>query len=260
VFYNGPPFDVSVVGSCMLARFRGENFLIATRHQLGKGDEQRPETEVCVALFDDAKSRIPTLLTPSGGIRISFNDADDKFLEDILVLTFEREKHKLAQLNVQFLQLDEMKCLDEVDPRRIIQYLTIAFPSIGNRPELKSDGMGFEGFESGFVRLALEPTGDASLDRHIAFRVKEGVRKERDFDGYSGAPVYFIFADDTGQAHVGWVGMIRLGGNGILHVYLASQIRRGILTTRKSHSADEGSASDGSKEREDEPILPVTPS
>jgi hypothetical protein len=55
--------------------------------------------------------------------------------------------------------------------------------------------------------------------------------KERDFDGYSGAPVYFIFADDAGQAHVGWVGIIRLGGNGILHACLASEIRRSILTS-----------------------------
>src|SRR5260370_33261207 len=52
LFYNvGSPFEVSVVGTCTLIRQEGENFLVATRHQLGNGTAQRDETEVCVALY-----------------------------------------------------------------------------------------------------------------------------------------------------------------------------------------------------------------
>lgn len=73
----------------------------------------------------------------------------------------------------------------------------------------------------------------------MVFRIKEKVRKSRDFDGYSGAPVYFYYSDDAGQAHLGWLGIIRLGGNGLLHVYLAGEIKRNYLSDRTRPSAGE---------------------
>jgi hypothetical protein len=126
-------YSVSVSGSCMLARYRGENLLISTRHQLGQ--ERRAETEACVALYDAATSSKPTLLTPSGSIAATFSHPGGKFLEDILVLTFERGD-KTAQLSTHFLRLDDTKTLNEVEPRRIFSYLTIAYPTSGNQPIL----------------------------------------------------------------------------------------------------------------------------
>lgn len=234
-FHNtGTAFEVSVSGTCALMRRRGENFLIATRHQLGKGNDARPETEACIALYDDPKSAKPTLLTPSGSVKISYHEPGAEFLEDLLILTFEREKQNLDKLNAQFLQIDAVPCLDEVDPARIIQFSTVAFPSIGNRPQLNAEGLGYEEFRTGFSRLALEPSEDLTMDHHLAFRVKEATPKARDFDGFSGSPVYFLFAGEGGQAQLGWAGIVRLGGNGILHVYLASEIRRQIDTSRSS--------------------------
>lgn len=230
IFYNeGSAYSVSVAGSCMLARCRGENLLIATRHQLGKGGEKRAETEVCIALYDDVASSKPTLLTPSGGMTATFPDPGAKFLEDILVLTFERGD-KTAQLSTHFLRLDDTKTLGEVEPRRIFGYLTIACPTSGSEPILTPDSMSFEEFKTGFVRLALEPADAPTEDHHMAFRVREKVRKSRDFDGYSGAPVYFYYTDDNGQAHLGWAGIIRAGGNGLLHVHLADEIKRNYLS------------------------------
>jgi hypothetical protein len=232
VFYNdGSAYSVSVAGSCMLARYRGENLLIATRHQLGKGEEKRAETEACIALYDDAASSKPTLLTPSGGITATFDDPGDKFLEDILILLFERGD-KTAQLSTHFIRLDDTKTLNEVEPRRILGYLTIACPTSGSEPILTPDCMSYEEFKTGFVRLALEPAHAPSDDHHMAFRVKEKVQKSRDFDGYSGAPVYFYYNDEGGQAHLGWVGIIRAGGNGLLHVHLADEIKRNYLSAR----------------------------
>jgi hypothetical protein len=86
--------------------------------------------------------------------------------------------------------------------------------------------------------LALEPADASTEDHHMAFRVKEKVQKLRDFDGYSGAPVYFYYNDDGGQAHLGWVGIIRLGGNGLLHVHLADVIKRNYLSARTRPDAD----------------------
>jgi hypothetical protein len=233
LFYNsGSPFEVSVAGTCALIRQEGENFLIATRHQLGNQDTQRDETEVCIALYDDPKSAMPTLLTPSGSARYSFNEPDAKFLEDILILSFVRKDEKHDQLNAQFLQVDSVKCLNEVDPGSIIHFLTIAFPSIGNRPKLTGDGMGYDEFGTGFVRLALELHDIPTLEKHIAFRVKEEPRKERELDGFSGAPVYFLFVDHGEQVHVGWAGIVRLAGNGIFHAYMASEIRQYIRSSR----------------------------
>lgn len=193
---------------------------------------QRDETEVCIALYDDPKSKLPTLLTPSGSTRYSFNEPDAKFLEDILILSFVRGDEKLDQLNAQFLQVDSMKCLNEVDPGSIIHFLTIAFPSIGNHPKLTGDGMGYDEFGTGFVRLALELHDIPTLEKHISFRVMEEPRKERELDGFSGAPVYFLFVDHGEQVHVGWAGIIRLAGNGIIHAYMASEIRQYIRSSR----------------------------
>jgi hypothetical protein len=230
-------YSVSVSGSCMLARYRGENLLISTRHQLGQGEERRAETEACVALYDDTTSSEPTLLTPSGSIAATFSDLGGKFLEDILILTFERGD-KTAQLSTHFLRLDDTKTLNEVEPRRIFGYLTIAYPTSGNQPILTPDSTSYEEFQTGFVRFALEPADASTEDHHMAFRVKEEVRKLRDFDGYSGAPVYFYYSDDGGQAHLGWVGIIRLGGNGLLHVHLADVIKRNYLSARTRPGAD----------------------
>jgi hypothetical protein len=186
IFYNdGSAYSVSVAGSCMLARYRRENLLIATRHQLGKGEEKRAETEACIALYDDAVTSKPTLLTPSGGITAAFDDPDDKFLEDILVLTFERGD-KTPQLSTHFLRLDDTKTLSEVEPPRILGYLTIAWPMSGSQPILTPDNMSYEEFKTGFVRLALEPADAPSEDHHMAFRVKEKVQKSRDFNGRKG--------------------------------------------------------------------------
>lgn len=229
-FYNaGSSYEVSVAGSCFLARLAGENFLIATRHQLEAGGARREEPEVCIALYDSHVGDKPTLLTPNGGVIV---DESDRFQDDILMLTFVREEARLAQLSAHFLQIDRVASLGDVDPRRIIQFSTIAWPSVGNRPRLKPDGMGYEEFRTGFVRLALELHDVPTPDGHVAFRVKEAEQKIRDFDGYSGAPVYFLYQDANDQVQLGWVGIIRLGGNGILHVYLGHIILGLIASSR----------------------------
>ena len=139
---------------------------------------------------------------------------------------------RYSRMSTHFLRLDDTKTLAEVEPRRIFGYLTIACPTSGSEPILTPDFMSYEEFKTGFVRLALEPADAPSEDHHKAFRVKEKVQKSRDFDGYSGAPVYFYYNDDGGQAHLGWVGIIRAGGNGLLHVHLADVIKRNYLSAR----------------------------
>lgn len=147
VLHNeGSGYSVSVAGSCMLARYRGENLLIATRHQLGQGQQRRAETEACVALYDDAANSKPTLLTPSGSITATFDDPGAKYLEDVLVLTFERGD-KTGRLSAHFLQLDDTKTLNEVEPGRIFAYLTIAYPTSGNEPILAPDFTTYEEFQ-----------------------------------------------------------------------------------------------------------------
>lgn len=234
LFHNADSaFEVSVSGTCGLVRQQGENFLIATRHQLGKPPSRRHESEVCIALYDESNSGKPTLLTPNGGVIHSVSELGEKFLEDVLILTFTRDDSKLEQLNAQFLQVDGVKCLEEVDAADIVQFLTIAFPSMGVTLAFTDDAMGYEEVKSGFVRLALERLDVETLEKHVAFRVKETVPKQRDWDGYSGAPVYFVYIGSDGLLHLGWAGVIRLAGNGILHALLASEIRNYIRLSRE---------------------------
>jgi len=97
---------------------------------------------------------------------------------------------------------------------------------------LRPDGLGYDEFRSGFVRLALELCDVPTPEGHVAFRVKEVQPRVRELDGYSGAPVYCLYEDDNDQVQLGWVGIIRLGGNGILHAFLANNIRALIESSR----------------------------
>jgi hypothetical protein len=47
-----------------------------------------------------------------------------------------------------------------------------------------------------------------------------------DLDGFSGSPVFFFYKDASLQVHLGFAGMIRLGGSGIVHVYEAAHMKR----------------------------------
>jgi hypothetical protein len=233
LFHNADtPFQVSGAGSCFLARAAGENLLIATRHQLG--NPARDETDVCITLYDDPASSKATLLTPSGGIHVSYGDPAAKFLEDLLILSFVRHHEKLEQLATNFLRIDAMSTLADVDQDRIFYWMTIAWPTNGKTVVLSPDEMSCEEFRNGFVRLALEPHDVPSLEKHIAFRVREREPKIRDFDGYSGAPVFFLYLDDARETQVGWAGIIRLGGNGILHAYAAADIRTSLRRDQRS--------------------------
>jgi hypothetical protein len=185
-------------------------------------------------LYDAPASAKATLLTPSGGLRVSYDDPAAKILEDLLILTFVRDSENLARLATNFLQIDAMATLADVDADRIIHWMTIAWPTSGKTVVLTPDEMNCEEFRTGFVRLALEPHDGPSLDKHIAFHVREREPKRRDFDGYSGAPVFFLYVDDTREPRVGWAGIISRGGNGILHAYAAADIRSSIDGSKRS--------------------------
>ncbi|TXL71738.1 hypothetical protein FHP25_29060 [Vineibacter terrae] len=236
IFYNGgSPFDVSLAGSCALVREAGENYLIATRHQLGKRSDERERTEVCVAFPSEERPGTTGLVTPCGSVLVSYDQPEMQYAEDLLILMFTRGE-KRPEFNLRFLDINRVSTLDEAKAGEIVSYFITAFPSVGSKYNLTEDGMALAEVISGFARLTLEPSEANVMDGHIAFHVKENVPKERNLDGYSGAPVFFVWLDASKNAHLGFAGIVRLGGNNILHVYDGDRIRRIIQGSRRSAS------------------------
>ena len=64
------------------------------------------------------------------------------------------------------------------------------------------------------------------MPAHIEFRTRGDHALTLDtLDGLSGSPVFFLYADDTRQSHLGYSGMIRLAANNIFHVYEGRYIK-----------------------------------
>jgi hypothetical protein len=233
IFYNeGSSFEVSAVGSCALLREAGDNYLIATRHQLGKRGEERQRTEVCVAIPNEVRPGTTALVTPCGSVIVTYDQPGMQYAEDLLILMFTRGEDR-PQFNLRFLDINRVSGLGDAKAGEVLEYFITAFPSVGSQYNLTEDGMAVREIVSGFARLTLERSVTDVMDGHITFHVKESLPKERSLDGYSGAPVFFVWLDRDKRAHLGFAGIVRLGGNNTLHVYNGDRIRQIIRGSRQ---------------------------
>jgi hypothetical protein len=224
IFYNeGSEYSVSVAGSCGLVREAGDNYLIACRHQLGRRGSERDRTEVAVAIPNEGMPGGTALVTPCGSVLVTYDDFN----------MFTRGVNR-PEFNLRFLDINRVSNLEDARDGEIIEYFITAFPSIGSQYNLTEDGMKVQEIISGFARLTLERVDTVVEEGHITFRVKENEAKARNFDGYSGAPVFFVWLDRRKDAHLGFAGIVRLGGNGLLAVYDGAHIRRVIEGSRRS--------------------------
>lgn len=234
IFYNeDSSFEVSAVGTCALLREAGENYLIATRHQLGKRGAERERTEVCVAFPNEARPGTSALVTPCGSVIVTYDQAGMQYAEDVLILMFTRGEDR-PDFNLRFLDINRVSGLEDAKAGEVVEYFITAFPSVGSQYNLTEDGMAVREIVSGFARLTLVPSNTQVMGGHITFHIKENEPKERNLDGYSGAPVFFVWLDGEKRAHLGFAGIVRLGGNNTLHVYEGDRIRRIIQGSRQS--------------------------
>jgi len=227
-FYNpGSEFELSIVGTCFLARYRQKLVLVTTRHQLGKGNATRPPNEACILVEEGGHHHA---LTCSAYARPTFPDhADHRVAEDIILLRFDPDAHRVNPHRL-FFDMTRMSTLDEVNKGVVALYFAVGYPT--EFRELKGtlddpDAMSFEGYVSRFSKLYLETNRRESMPAHMEFRTRsDHWLTIENLDGLSGSPVFFLYQDDTQQFRLGYAGMIRLAANGIFHVYEGRYIRQ----------------------------------
>jgi hypothetical protein len=227
-FYNpGSEYELSIAGTCFLARYMQKLVLISTRHQLGKTGAARQPNEACIVV-ESGKQRVA--LTCSQYIRPSFVDHEDhNVAEDIILLQFGAQTQSVNPANM-FFDMTHILTLDQVGEQNVKLYFAIGYPTqftelVGNFDD--PDAMSFEGYVSRFSKLYLETDRRESMPAHIEFRVRrDHTLTIDDFDGLSGSPVFFLYEDGSRQSRLGYAGMVRLASNSIFHVYEGRYIKQ----------------------------------
>lgn len=215
IFHNEDPvYEASLSGSAFLLQHNGKNFFICTRHQLGEGKTERSPEDIIIVVYDDDNRKQG--LTSNEAIKTNFSDQNTKSLEDILLLRFEGKRgyHDLDRYFVN-LNLDASPNFRAISDAKIVAIFTIGYPtqSLSYDPELDDEyvPIGLD-IRVRWSKLYLERTGETAFDC-IPNRLPLKVHSKytiniNDLDGYSGAPVFFLYKDDHQLVHLGLVGMI----------------------------------------------------
>jgi len=234
MFHNQDPvFDLSCSGSSFLFRHRAQNLMLCTRHQLENQGRDPQDVVLIVDELDGCK----VALSPNGATRVIYHAPAPANLSDIFLAEYTSERTG-RNIDSQFLRfdLDAVADLRTVAAEAIVLIFAIGYPTRFSSFETKldQDDGSATGLDviSRWTKLYLEPAAPSSFDHehrlplqiHRDFQADIG-----DPDGFSGSPVFFIYQDDTRQAHLGFAGMITHGNkSGRFLIYETADIRRAV--------------------------------
>ncbi len=240
MFHNDyPVFDLSCSGSCLLFRHAGRNLMLCTRHQIVNPGRDPAEIVLIVDEVDGRK----TALTPNEATRVTLGLPELANLEDILLTEYASERNG-RNLNPQFfeLDLDSTADLRNVSPEKVNLIFAIGYPTRFSSFDTKIDEI--DGSATGldivsrWAKLYLELATPSAWD--LACRIPLQLHKDYhaeigDPDGFSGSPVFFLYQDDSKQAHLGFAGMITDASNeGRFAMYEARDIRRMVVESQQT--------------------------
>jgi hypothetical protein len=224
----------------------GKFFLIATKHQLGHGIDERHPEDICITVSDDpVNGRI--MVSSSEVTTFTFDDPDNNLTveEDIVILGFNPKTYTSDITDRFFSMPSDMADLSIIDNYNQLKLLfTVAYPSkfAGYPDQDFSDpeNVKVNSISAGYCRLffELESKNGLYLHSQIIRLISDGPIRLKDFDGVSGAPVFFIYQDASGQCHLGFAGIVQRGGtNGHFHIYDALYLKKVLLQIESSASA-----------------------
>jgi len=225
-FYNeGTNYELSWAGSSFLFKHRSHNLAAFTRHQLGT----RPPNECCIIIDRSEGGRVA--VTPSEATNIIYG-ADLGFAEDIQFVEYKSNTGRdLAGLFAD-IALEGLPDLRVVPKEQLVVIFAIGYPSDFTKYNFD--------FDDDFVPHNLEVIHGLSrlilsndwavtegMQFHLRLRQHEKYPETlENLDGFSGSPAFFCFMDPRFGMRLGFAGVVRLGGNGIVHLYEAAQMKR----------------------------------
>lgn len=223
-------FDLAYSGSSFLFRHGGRFLQLSTKHQLRMdGGDLKPE-DACLIIPEDEGH---VGLSPNGASRLLVHNTDDLLPQDILLLEYERHrgKHDLASLFVSF-DLDQTRTVSEVTPESIRLAFGIGYPFARQSyepvfdEEWNATGLNVISrpsvliFDEKSFRPSYEDSREA-ISAHPRYGQHLG-----NPNGWSGAPVFFVWGNENNDHHLGFAGMITHGNSlGGFMLYRAEDIR-----------------------------------
>lgn len=204
--------DLGCAGSSFLLNHNGQLLQLFSMHQL-KNLGIVPED---VLIYRDELD-VDKALGPKEIISPSVDGISISKLNDIKIVRFESQR-KLDALAARFFgnDISRMENLESIDLQSVVMIFTVGFPSNNGRIESDYDDVEFE-FKNvhlftAATKIYLQATQriKKDLDGRIPLEIYDDfeVPNDYDFNGFSGAPVFFIFQDDQKIAHLGFAGMI----------------------------------------------------
>ncbi|WP_097631722.1 hypothetical protein [Rhizobium anhuiense] len=223
-------FDLAYSGSCFLFRHGKHHLQLSTKHQLRMdGGDLKPEDACLIIPVDEGHVG----LSPNGASRLLVHNTDDLLPQDILLLEYERHRgrHDLGPLFVG-LDLDQTRTVSEVSPDSIRLAFSIGYPFARQAYEPVFD----DDWKATSLKVISRP--QALIFDEKSFRPSYEDSREAisahprygqdigDPNGWSGAPVFFVWGDDNKDHHLGFAGMITHGSShGGFMLYRAEDIR-----------------------------------
>lgn len=229
-FFNaGSDYEVSTAGSCFLFRYRGHCLAFFTHHQLVNVHNSRTSGEFCI-IVEDAATGGKVAVTPNEAAKPTYANLEYRFAEDIQFVTYQanRNGRDLSGFfaNIGFETLADLRT---VPKERLVAIFAVGYPSANTSYDFGFDEDARPTNAEVIFRLGkliLSNDWSDGMEFHLTLRQHEKYPETiKDFDGFSGSPVFFFYQDANLQVHLGFAGMVRLGGNGIVHVYEAAHMK-----------------------------------
>lgn len=214
IFHNDNEiFEASLGGSALLLRHNERNLFICTKHQLGKGLFKRNAEDIILILSNSKGKKVG--LTANEISRVNLPNVELKTLEDILLLEYKKRTEYDLEENFLRLDLGSTTPLDKIESHKIISIFTIAYPtqSTSYEPTYDEDYTQTKlNITVRWSKLRLElasPSVWDTVQPRLPFTIHSSYTSGiGDPDGFSGAPVFYIYFDRNNERQLGLAGII----------------------------------------------------
>jgi hypothetical protein len=219
LFNEGSDFELSMAGSAVAVRVLGQNVLVSSLHQLGKGASERDPGDAVMIIDTEAGQRA---ITGNEASRLRLGPAGQLSVQDVFILRFD-DRRDDRDLRPWFCRLDIDQFKSPVDlpaGSKILAYIAIGFPSAhqvyGFEWDEETSSVTPGDIRSRWVRVFLEETERTAWDKDglLPFQIDaEQTGAIGDLDGLSGSPILMLYQEADLQAHFAIAGMILWGNS-----------------------------------------------
>lgn len=228
---EGSHYDISLYGSAFLFRVRDKNLMICSKHQVVNSKRDPSELLIILGEGGNAVGVTPSSVAHVSVLGSNFNDVGDIFLAEFQSGPSGRD------ISGSFFQIDLEGTADlrVVERNSVTLIFAVGYPS--RLVDIEStyaddyvltDVAIFSRWAKLYLKevpsLSSDIPGLVPLELHDSYDVDLG-----DPDGFSGAPVFFIYQDKEHVSHLGFAGMITFASKlGRFNMVDASYIREAV--------------------------------